>query len=133
MTASNPSHKSINHHLLQPSNFSSEFSLYGSSCETGISKGSGDLQQELVLHVPCNQETVLRARGEPSNLRAGRRCKRQGNGVGFDETRVQPAGPCGVYRWQICWLGEHNLDPSAQWFVEELAQKCRGHLALTLY
>ncbi|KAL5849519.1 hypothetical protein ACOSQ4_007532 [Xanthoceras sorbifolium] len=40
-----------------------------------------------VLHVPCNQETVLRARGEPGDLRARRGLSRQGNGVGSRETR----------------------------------------------
>lgn len=69
----------------------------GSRREIGITEGSGDIQQEFMLHVPCNQEIVLRSRGEPGDIWARWGRSRQGNGVGAGAARVQPFSPSRVY------------------------------------
>ena len=51
----------------------------GPDSESGVTESGGDIQQELVLHEPCNQAAILRPRGEPRRVRAGRGLEREGD------------------------------------------------------
>lgn len=42
--------------------WNTKFESHGSGGEAGNAEGSGDIQQEHMLHAPCGEEAALRAR-----------------------------------------------------------------------
>lgn len=103
---------------------------HGPGGEAGVPEGGGDIQQEYVLHVPCRQEAVLRAGGEPCDLRARRGLEREGDGVGPGRARVQPLCPSRLHRWEVRRVSQCRHDTSSQWLPQENAQGSWCPLAL---
>lgn len=67
----------------------------GQGDEAGVGAGGGDLQRELVLHVPHCEDAVLRPGRQPRGVRA-----RRGNaGAGDGE------GPCSASRAEAARAG----------------------------
>jgi hypothetical protein len=70
----------------------------GERDENDVGEAGGDIQQELLLHVPHHQDPFQRARGEHGRVRAGRDSEREGHRAGSCKAWTEPKCAGGFHR-----------------------------------
>lgn len=75
----------------------------GTNREAGVGECGGDIQREHMLHVPRDQEAVLRNGSEPHGARVGRGPQRKRPRESTHEApRFSLCCPCRFHWWQTC-------------------------------
>ena len=105
----------------------------GASGEAGVGECGGDLQPQLLLHVPCREEALLRNGREPDCVRAGPGPQREGDWAGVDEAAGELSGGAGgVHRGEARGVYGQCHGFTYQWDSGPSPQGSRSSLALIL-